>query len=112
MTTRKARKKTTLKRKNSYRLKEFEKEYGVITFAEIIKSYRVCEEFTQTELAATLGITSASLCDLEKGKKIPSPERAFSIASKLGESEGAWVQAALQDLLRKHNIKLKVSVAA
>ena len=103
---------TKRNKKKKYGFKDFEKEYGGITFAEIIKSYRICEELTQTELASILGITSTSLCDLEKGKKIPSPGRAFSIASKLGESEGAWVQAALQDLLRKHNIKLKVSVAA
>ena len=80
MTTRKPR-------KGRYGFKDFEKEYGTITFAEIIKSYRLCEELTQTELARILNITSASLCDLERGKKIPSPERAFAIASQLGKQK-------------------------
>ena len=112
-TTRKSNKTTTkLKKKKFYGYEDFEKEYGVITFAEVIRSYRECEELTQVELALKLGITPTSLCDLEKGKKIPSLKRAFSIASKLGESTSVWVQVALQDYFRKQKINLKVLIAA
>ncbi|MBI2519532.1 MAG: hypothetical protein HYV97_03920 [Bdellovibrio sp.] len=53
----------------------------------------------------------SSLCDLEKGRKIPSPSRAASIAETLGVSENLWIEVALQDQLREQGIDLKVSVA-
>ena len=98
-------------KKTEYGLEEFRKEFGRLTFARVIKSYRECEKLTQTELALVLEITSGSLCDLEKGRKIPSPERAFVIASQLGEPVEIWVQSAIQDQLEKYNIDLQVSVA-
>ena len=98
-------------RKKRYGPKEVEKEFGRLTFANVLKSYRECEELSQAKLAQIIGITSGSLCDLEKGRRIPSPERAYAIASTLGECVEIWVQAAIQDQLEKHNINLKVLIA-
>ena len=98
-------------KKKKYGSQEFEKEFGRLTFANVIKSYRECEELSQVELAQMIGIASGSLCDLEKGRRIPSPERAYAIASCLGECVEVWVQAAIQDQLEKHNIDLKILVA-
>ncbi|MXW79281.1 MAG: XRE family transcriptional regulator, partial [Gemmatimonadetes bacterium] len=50
------------------------------------------------------------LCDIEKERRIPSPSRAAKIAGKLGEPESFWVQLALQDMLRKENLNLVVSI--
>ena len=58
-----------------------------------------------------LGISQSSLCDLEKGRKVPSPSRAVSIAQTLGVSENLWVQVALQDQLDEQGLNFKVSVA-
>ena len=98
-------------KKIKYGSKKLEKEFGQPTFARVIKSYRECEDLSQTELAIMIGITCGSLCDLEKGRKIPTPERAYSIASTLGECVEVWVQSAIQDRLEKYDIDLKVSVA-
>ncbi len=100
-----------IKKKYKYGTAEFEKEYGRLTFARLLESHRKCEELTQKELADILKISPSSLCDLEKGRKIPTPARAASIAEILGLCAVVWVQAALQDQLDEQGLKMKVSVA-
>lgn len=98
-------------KKIKYCLKHFEKDFGPFTFGKLLESYSLAEEFSQKEFAKMLGISQASLCDLEKGRRIPSPERAAGIARKIKETESFWVQLALQDHLDQVGLKLKVSVA-
>lgn len=99
----------------SYGLKDLkrkiERENGPITFGKTLESFRKCEEMTQKELAKVLGISVSSLCDLEKDRKIPSPKKAYEIASTLKMNPSLWVQTAIQDKFRQQNIKLVVSVA-
>lgn len=96
--------------KSRYGTKELEKEIGGLTFGKLLESYRKADEYSQKEFSEILGISPSSLCDLEKGRKIPSPSRAYSIASKLGVSENLWVEVALQDQLDLLGAGLKVSV--
>ena len=67
---------------------------------------------TQFSFAKKLALTAANLCDLEKGRKIPSPVRAAKIAKKLGLAPAFLIQVALQDGLRKEKLDFKISVAA
>ncbi|WPU65808.1 helix-turn-helix transcriptional regulator [Peredibacter starrii] len=101
----------TTKRKIKYGSKELEKDFGRLTFGKLLEAYRLADELSQKEFAKILGISQASLCDLEKGRRIPSPERAALIACKLKEPESYWVQLALQDQLNHVGLNLKVSVA-
>lgn len=94
-----------------YGLKELEADYGPLTFGKLIEAYRLSEECSQKEFAKLLGISQASLCDLEKGRRIPSPGRASKIAKKLNEPEKYWIELALQDQLREAGLNFKVSVA-
>ena len=94
-----------------YGAKELEKDYGALTFGEALESYRLGEQLPQKDFAQRLGISQSSLCDLEKGRRIPSAGRATAIAKKLKEPEAFWVQLAIQDSLREQDIKLKVHVA-
>jgi len=99
-------------KKKTFGVKEFEKKFGKLTFASLLESHRLCEELSQKDFARILGISASSLCDLEKGRKIPTPIRAFKIASLLGVSKRLWVEIALQDQLKKEGLDdLKVSVA-
>jgi transcriptional regulator with XRE-family HTH domain len=98
-------------KKISYGFDEFVQDFGPFTFAKLIESYRLADELSQKDFAKQLGISQASLCDLEKGRRIPSPERAASIAKKLNEPIEFWVELALQDQLNNAGLKLKVSVA-
>ncbi len=93
-----------------YGVKEMEKEFGVLTVARMLIAHRLGEEMNQKDFAKLLGITSASLCDMEKGRKIPSPIRAAKIAKKLGMHELSWIQMAIQDQLRKDKIYCKVTL--
>ena len=92
--------------------KELEKIRGPITFAKLIHTYRLTEELSQDELGARLGgLSRGVICDYEKGRRIPSPEKAAEIARLLGEIEHYWVQTALQDYLRKHDLDYEVQLA-
>lgn len=97
-------------KKIKYGTKELRKEIGSLTIARLLVAHRLGEEMSQKEFAKILGITSSSLCDMEKGRKIPSPSRAAKIAKKLGMGEIRWVQIALQDQLRKENLHFEVTL--
>lgn len=87
------------------------KKLGPLTFANALKSQRLSEELTLKQYSRFLGISIASLADLENGRRIPSPSRAVQIAKKLGEPPAFWVQLALQDKLTEEKINYKVTVA-
>jgi transcriptional regulator with XRE-family HTH domain len=92
-------------------LEIIERKYGRLTVGELLHSWRVGEEMSQTKFAKKLGISVQSLCDLEKGRRIPSPARAAKIAKKIGYSELTMIQLAIRDTLYadgfKYNVKLE-----
>ena len=96
--------------KEQYGTSELERDFGRLTFGNALSSYRMREEKSQRAFADFLGISSRSLCDMEKERRIPSPSRAAKIARQLSAPESFWVQLALQDLLRKENLNLVVSI--
>lgn len=94
-----------------YGTKELRKNFGELTFGLALESHRLSEEMTLSEFSEILGISVPSLSDLEKGRRIPSPNRAMEISKRLGEPKAFWVQLALQDKLREEKIDLVVTVA-
>lgn len=86
-------------------------KFGPLTFSKLIEAYRLAEGLSQKAFAKRLRMSQASLCDLEKGRKIPSAERASKIAKILKEPETYWIQLALQDQLRHSGLDFVVSVA-
>lgn len=98
------------KTKKPFTYRDLEKEYGVLTFAKVIEAHRLGEEMTLTEMAKLLGISKQSLCDLEKGRRIPSPSRAASIADKLGMIPESFIRLAIQDQLRQEDLHYNVSL--
>ena len=62
--------------------------------------------------AATLGVSKSHLCDIEKGRKLVSPERAARFAKLLGYSSDHFVRLALQDAVDKAGLRYKVQVTA
>ena len=71
----------------------------------------MCEEKSQTEYARSLNISPQTLCDLEKGRRIPSPKRAFLIAQKIGALPDYALELALNDSLKKQELNLSVSIS-
>lgn len=91
-------------------LKHLEKEYGKLSFAKVLWAHRMGEDMGQVEMATKLGISKQSLCDLEKGRRIPSPRRASDIAKKLKILPESFIQLALQDQLRKEKLNYRVDI--
>ena len=97
--------------KEQYGTSELARDFGSLTFGNALSNYRMGEEKSQREFAIFFDISPQSLCDIEKERRIPSPSRAAKIARQLGEPESFWVQLALQDMLRKENLSLVISIA-
>ena len=97
-------------------LKDLQKARGSITFARLLLAYRASMGLSQIEFAKALGLSKANLCDLEKGRKIPTPSRAQAIAKRLKELPQYWVEVAVQDMLKAQKlayiVKLKEPKAA
>ena len=100
----------TKKFKPKYSTKDADRDFGPLTFASVILAHRLSEEMTQIEMAKKLGISKQSLCDLEKGRKIPSPLRAAQISKKLGMLPESFIELALQDQLRESKLDFTISV--
>ena len=82
-----------------------------LNLASLLNAIRLGEELNQVEFAQMLGISKSHLCDIEKGRKLVSPERAYNVAKLLGYSEKQFVRLALQQVLDNSGIKMKVEVA-
>ncbi len=85
---------------------------GPLTVGEAFYSIRVGEGWSQAEMGRTLEISRAHVCDIEKGRRLLSPDRAAKFARTLGYSETQFVRLALQDQLSQSGLQMTVSVDA
>jgi len=93
-------------------MKFLEKKAGSpLTIATLLVAIRKSEEISQVDFADLLEISRSHLCDVEKSRKGLSPARAAIFAKKLGYSEALFVKLALQDLLIREGINLRIDVA-
>jgi transcriptional regulator with XRE-family HTH domain len=89
---------------------ELRKKYGRVSFGRFLQAWREADGLTQTQFAKKLGLSSANLCDLEHGRRIPSPDRARRIAKKLGLPEKGLVAIAIEDALYREGMKYSVEL--
>ena len=85
---------------------------GPLTFGQAIESVRKCWEISQDDCARKLGVSKSHLCDVEKGRKTVSPERAAKWARLLGYPESVLVRLAIQNQLDAAGLKYRVSIEA
>ncbi len=85
---------------------------GPLTLGEAIEAIRLGEEMSQSAFARQLGISRAHLCDIEKGRKAVSPERAARFARVLGYGEKQFVRLALQDEVDRAGLGFTVMLAS
>lgn len=83
-----------------------------LSFGQMIESIRMCDDISQAELARRLGISRAHLCDVEKGRRTVTPEKAAEFAKILGYSVSQFVARACEDSLRRMGLQFKVEVKA
>ena len=102
-----------IKRKKSAAMKFLEDiTGGPLSLGKFLQSIRLGEEISQVEFARQLGISKSHLCDIEKGRKLVSPERAAMFAKILKYSSEQFVRLALQDQVEKAGLKFKVKIEA
>ncbi|MFN2425987.1 MAG: helix-turn-helix domain-containing protein [Candidatus Binatia bacterium] len=85
---------------------------GPLTFGRALEAARKCEELSQSTCADRLGISKSHLCDVEKGRKTVSPERAAAWARLLGYPESTFVRLAVQGELDAAGLKYTVQIKA
>ena len=83
-----------------------------LTFGMAIESLRDLHELSQIKLAKKLGISKQYLCDVEKGRKLVSPDQAVRFAKAMGHPPAFFVKLSLQDSVNQTGLKLKVTVEA
>jgi transcriptional regulator with XRE-family HTH domain len=85
---------------------------GPLTFGEAVDALRLRHKISPGALAAKIGISRQYLCDIEKGRRLVSPQQAARIAKAFRHPPHVFVQLALQDSVRESGLKLKVIVQA
>jgi transcriptional regulator with XRE-family HTH domain len=98
--------------KNSSYFEKLERQYGALSFGAFLKAWREADGITQSIFAKKLRLSVQNLNDLEKGRRIPSPTRAASIAKKLCIPEIGLIKLALRDSLFKDGFKYDVTLKA
>jgi transcriptional regulator with XRE-family HTH domain len=83
---------------------------GPLTLARLLQAIRLGEEETLEVFAKRLGVTRAHLCDIEKGRRRVSVERAAKWATLLGYHPPQFVELALQDEVAAAGLRLRVDV--
>jgi len=85
---------------------------GRLTFGRMINATRLAEDMSLEAFAQQLGVSRAYLCDVEKGRRAVSVERAARWARTLGYLEAQYVALALQAEVNAAGLKLRVTVEA
>ena len=83
-----------------------------LTFGAAVEGLRVGDEISQTAFAKTLGVSRQYLCDVEKGRRLVSPEQAARFAKAFRHPPNVLVRLALQDAVSASGLKLRVSIDA
>ncbi|GAB4421624.1 MAG: hypothetical protein OHK0056_32540 [Bacteriovoracaceae bacterium] len=91
-------------------LKFLRENFGNLTFGEMLYSLRSTDEVTQVQLAEELKVSKGLICDIEKGRRLPTIEQAKEMAEFLGYPIEGFISILIQDQLRKANLSMKVSI--
>lgn len=85
---------------------------GPLSFGRALVSVRKSEGWSQEECARKLGLSRSHLCDVEKGRKVVSPERASKWARILGYPESVFIRLAIQAQLDAAGLRYRVEIDA
>jgi transcriptional regulator with XRE-family HTH domain len=91
-------------------LKDLEKRLGKLTVGEFLHTWRTSEELSLKEFGKRIGISVANLCDIEKGRKGVSPEKAEQIAKAAGVPPALLVRLSIEESLQAAGLKYKVEI--
>ena len=67
--------------------------------------WRISEEMSLADFGKLVDMSVANLCDLEKGRKGVSPEKAAQIAKAIGVPAGLLIRLSIEENLRAAGLK-------
>ncbi len=85
---------------------------GPLTLGRAIESIRKGQELAYGAWARKLRVSKSHLCDVEKGRKTVSPERAAKWMRARGCPESVLVRLALRDGLDAAGLRYRVEIEA
>jgi antitoxin HigA-1 len=85
---------------------------GPLTLGAALSAIRESEGESLVVFSARLGISRSHLCDIERGRRAVSPERAARFAKALKQHQAQFVRLALQDQVHEAGLRLRVEVHA
>lgn len=91
-------------------LKNLNKKLGPMTVSSFLRSWRESNAISQQDFAKILKISAANLCDIEKGRKGVSPEKAAEIAKIIGYSPTVLIELALNEQLKDAGLAYDVEL--
>ncbi len=91
-------------------LKDLEKRLGKLTVGEFLLTWRTTEEMSLKDFGKLIGLSVANLCDIEKGRKGVSPEKAEQIAKAIGVPPALLVRLSIEEGLQAAGLKYKVEI--
>jgi transcriptional regulator with XRE-family HTH domain len=91
-------------------LERLEKRLGKLSVGEFLHTWRTTEEMTLREFGKLTSLSVANLCDIEKGRKGVSPEKAEQIAKVIGVPPALLVRLSIEESLRAAGLNYKVEI--
>lgn len=99
-----------IKAKKNFGLKDLEKRLGKLTVGEFLHTWRTTEELSLKDFGKQIGLSIANLCDIEKGRKGVSPEKAQAIAKAIGVPPAYLVSLSIEEQLSAAGLKYTVEL--
>lgn len=96
--------------KKRHGIEDLERRLGPLSVGEFLSSWRLSEELGLKEFGGRIGLSVANLCDIEKGRKGVSPEKAERIARAIGVPPALLVRLAIEESLRASGLRYHVEV--
>jgi len=90
--------------------KDLEKRLGRLTIGEFLHTWRTTEEQSLRDFGKLIGVSVSNLCDIEKGRKGVSPEKAEHIAEAIGVPPALLVRLSLEERLHAAGLHYTIQV--
>jgi len=87
-------------RHRAFGSKDLARRLGKLTVGEFLHTWRISEEMSLADFGKLVGMSVANLCDIEKGRKGVSPEKAEQIAKAIGVPAGLLIRLSIEENLR------------
>ena len=100
----------SIEKRKVHGLRDLEKRFGKLSVGEFLRTWRQSEEMSLREFGKLVGLSVANLCDIEKGRKGVSPEKAEQIAKAVGVPPALLVRLSIEESLRSAGLKYAVEI--